>query len=121
LSDVPNFHLLPGYIVSVAPAADGNTELILDKNDMSGIQKGDKVRVHGPGGAYFYSGPAFVLHPGETRQIEWELALGNEKIWSNGKLPAGTGYVKPLIFILDTQKGAGHCVQIHNCKMTYCE
>ena len=119
LSDLPNNSFVEGAIKEIKQTSDGQAIITLDKPLSKALQKGDKLRVHGCPGSYFYTNKEKLL-PGH------EISLSSKSIkddtvldFSSTAFPKGTFYVVPLLLSYSVNPDTENTIVISDYSIAY--
>lgn len=119
LSDIPNTDLVDGKITDVKQIADGKVEITIDKPLKQTIKNGDRIRITGVGGTYFYL-TVKVLQPGEEETFSASVLKDDNYLQFSGKsFSRGVYYVRPLILSYSSSSGEENTILISDFSISY--
>ena len=119
LFDVPNTVFADGRIVEAKKLDDGKTEITMDKPFKTALKAGTKVRIHGLGGAYLYTGNK-ILQPGEEEVFTSSIKKDDTFFqYSVQAFSRGVYSVKPLILSHSVDANEENTVVISDYKVSY--
>lgn len=117
-SDIPNVFVCE-RIADIKKLENGQAEITLDAPSAFPIKKGDKVRVHGTGGAYLYENIS-ILHPGEEQVFKSEVRKDDDSVeYTPDVFPKGSYYVIPLILSFSSNPNEENTVLISDFTISY--
>lgn len=118
LSDVPNNSFI-GKIVEAKKLEGGNAEIKLDIPLRTALDKGQKIRIHGRTGAYFYT-QMVKLKAGEETVVSASTQKDNDKLtFAPAAFPKGAYYAVPLLFSFSTDPSIENTVKISDYVVSY--
>lgn len=119
MSDIPNTSMA-GRIIEIKQLDNGQAEILLENAPGVQLKKDDKVRIHGPSGAYLYTTSNSLLRPGEEKVFSSTIQKDDNYLeYSSKALSRGVYYVVPLILSYSTDPNEDNTILISNFTISY--
>lgn len=118
-TDIPNHDLLAQRVVSVRECGNGHAEIRLSKPLNQDIPVGEKLRIHGQGGGYFYKAVK-VLPCGHAESFDFSAKKDDRVMkYTHKNFPRGVCFIRPLIMSFSQNKNEKNTIEIHDAALTW--